>query len=137
MSKPLSQPDLVALQQATLRRRWLIALRTQGHRKCSGLCNSIQVKTRSGVELTPIYQTCALGLLGEIVFGPFWWQHYEDGRAYDGDLVPIAAMAGLDEAQVGEIIKRNDGLIDRDNGGWYRPHSYREIADVIEGWFAD
>ena len=44
---------------------------------------------------------------------------------------------GLSKAQVVELIMRNDGCINYDTGDWYHAHSYAELADIIEGWFAD
>ena len=75
-------------------------------------------------------RTCALALLGEIIYGPQWWQ-----RVPREDEYVIGALAGLDRLQVAELIHRNDGGICTITDQYHHPHSFKEIAAVIRGWF--
>jgi hypothetical protein len=104
--------DELAYEQALVRSRWIAALRAQGHRKCEGeLSNGM-----GGV--------CALGLLAEVAGFPERFVSYHD----------IADAAGLNGDHIDLLWRMNDG--DQVHEPKYRKHSFSEIADVVEGWFA-
>lgn len=137
MSQPLPKTDLVALQQETTRREWLKRLREQGNRQCVGLYREIDVSLEGRyaivAAISPV-RVCAMALLGEIVHGPQWWVK---AKAHSHINLPnIGAMAGLSLSQVERIVKLNDGGRCSRTGEMVRPHTYRQIATVVERWFA-
>ena len=148
MTQPLSQDDLAKLsvgptppehtraRQEALRAEWLRRLREQGSRQCTGLFKD------HSVELCGRYVTvkalhpgrvCAMALLGEITEGPRW---YSGDRLPSVNVITIGAKVGLSEAQVRQIVAMNDGSSSSADGTKIRPHSFRQIADVVETWFS-
>ena len=98
-----------------VRMAWITALRTQGHRKCTG---QFVTCTES------IVSVCALGLLAEVAGIDF----------SDLDMVDdprLMSAAGLTSGQCFQVFNMNDGSFGR-----YRKHTFAEIADVVESWFA-
>jgi hypothetical protein len=136
MIQPLPKSDLVLLQQVTIRREWLRRLREQGNRQCVGLYRGIDVSLTGRyvtvAAISPV-RVCAMALLGEIVHGPQWWMKAQTDSYIN--LPNIGAMAGLSLSQVERIVKLNDGGRCSRTDKLVRPHTYRQIADVIEGWF--
>jgi hypothetical protein len=144
MTQPLSQDDLAKLSVGptppehtkALRAQWLRRLRDQSSRQCTGLFKD------HGVELCGRYVTvkalhpgrvCAMALLGEITEGPRW---YSGDRLPSVNVITIGAKVGLSEAQVRQIVAMNDGGSSSADGRKIRPHSFGEIADVVETWFS-
>jgi hypothetical protein len=123
MSLPLPKRQLRKQHQAVVRTQWLKALRTQPERQCAGLCRN--------VPGLPLHQVCAIAMLGEVIYGPAWWQR---GHAAMTEH-EIGRKAGLSAEQTQRVIRMNDGGGD----GWtckiVRPHTFGEIADLIERWF--
>jgi hypothetical protein len=95
-----------------VRSRWIAELRRQGDRKCEG-------------KLSDGHRVCALGLLSEVA----------GLRGYAAkSWGAIADAGGLNAMQMDHIWRMNDG------NQIYSPpihkHTFAEIADVVEGWFA-
>ena len=137
MSQPLPKTDLVALQHETTRREWLKRLREQGNRQCVGLYREFDVSLEGRyaivAAISPV-RVCAMALLGEIAHGPRWWVKAKAGSHIN--LPNVGAMAGLSLSQVERIVKLNDGGRCSRTGEIVRPHTYRQIAAVVERWFA-
>jgi len=133
MTQPLPKSDLVALQQETIRREWLRRLRTEGRRQCVGLHMDKYDVIALVRDARPsvIHAVCAIGLLGEIIHGPRWWERVERDRRIN--LLSIGTAAGLSPEQVQLVVHINDGGV---QFGSARRHSFRQIARVIERWFA-
>lgn len=104
----------IKTKEELTRLAWLVELRRQGHRQCLGAVDGM-----GGV--------CAMVLLGEVATG---------GRSFAvhscAALEDIGSKAGLHVGQVVEVVEMNDGCINRD----IPPHTFSEIADVVEGWFS-
>jgi hypothetical protein len=98
-------------KEALIRSDWIVRLRSEGERQCD------QYYFRAG-EIG--LRVCALGLLIETADIPMLDSHEPED---------VGALAGLSFAQSHDITNRNDG------GGDYHPHTFAEIADVVEGWF--
>jgi hypothetical protein len=134
MTQPLSRTDLVALQQETIRREWLRRLRTEGRRQCVGLHKQkydVVALVESDARQSIIHAVCAIGLLGEIIHGPRWWERVERDRRIN--LLSIGAAAGLSPEQVQLVVVMNDGEV---RFGTMKRHTFRSIARAIERWFA-
>ncbi len=104
MSKARTKQELTRLA-------WIAALRRSGHRKCVN-----DYSTSNG-------RVCALALLAEVAG--------INARDVDGlEVHEVGALAGLREDESQRVAWLNDG-VDVIN---IRPHTFREIADVVEGW---
>ena len=97
MTQPLSKPDLVALQQAAVRREWIRRLRQEGERQCVGLARRAHPGRHPDRPPTFAYHVCAMALLGEVTDGPAWFLNRADGS--DRHYV-IGAKAGLSRYQM-------------------------------------
>ena len=74
-----------------------------------------------------------MALLGEIVHGSQWWVKAKADSHIN--LPNIGAMAGLSLSQVERIVNLNDGGRCSHTGEIVRPHTFRQIACVVEKWF--
>ena len=98
-------------KEELIRSAWITELRRQGERKCEAY-----LRDAEGM-------VCAIGLLREVVGRPR--MHSEDR---------IGALAGLNPTQVWQVVIMNDGEAPYGEVE-IRPHTFAEIADVIESWF--
>ena len=108
---------------------WLTELRRQGHRQCVG-GQTGAFKNSSDATV------CAVRLAFEMIPA-------EARDAHDSIVVVVAKATGLSYAQAATVLMLNDGRRE-----WWvdgedvflspqfevRPHTFAEIADVIEGW---
>jgi hypothetical protein len=90
-----------------VRLAWIAALRREGHRQCSRV-----YRDNDG-------NVCALGLLAEV------------GTMSCYDMAEIGALAGLDYFQAVTVACMSDGV------AFDHPHTFAEIADIVEGWFSE
>jgi hypothetical protein len=98
------------LDRTTLiRLAWVEALRRDGARQCVGAYTNGPLR-------------CALGLLREVAVPRSKW-------SVQDSIGSIGALAGLSLHQANEIAWCNDGR-------GCRPHSFAEIADLVEEWFS-
>ena len=127
MSKTIDSTELIRLA-------WITALRTQGDRKCTG-------------SYFKGHKVCALGLLGEVAgeqtvdvpMLPKGGGGFYTGKTFLSldDTHDIGALAGLDEIQSDRVVSMNDGVSLDDPTVSGKQHTFSEIADVVEAWFAD
>ncbi len=94
-----------------IRSAWLTELRRQGHRQCDGASRAPE-------------RACALQLLSEVA-----------GHPRDLNLIWAAESAGLTSHQAYKVIAMNDGHAYK-SAHAYRKHSFTEVANAVEGWFA-
>ncbi len=97
-------------KEELIRLAWIAALRRSGHRKCVE-----DYSTSKG-------RVCALGLLAEVAG--------INARDVQGlELHEVGALAGLCKNESRYVAWLNDGNLIN-----IRPHTFREIADIVEGW---
>lgn len=99
-------------KQELIRMAWITALRQQGERQC-------RIAHSRG------RQVCAFALLAEVM-----------GRPTD-EWGTVHQEAGLSDEQACAVVCMNDGGTTIDTRVRYEPHTFAEIADVVEGWFKE
>src|SRR5262245_17142629 len=121
MTRTLDKTELVRLS-------WLTELRRQGDRQCEG-------------DYFRGTNVCALGLLAEVA-------GYNGSSLldlFDDDLIiskvvdqhdtqqVVGALAGLSAEQAALVVGMNDGTCCE---AYYNKHTFAQIADAVESWFA-
>ena len=137
MTQPLDKSKLTELKapiplietdeqwsQRLYREEWLKRLHLEAGRQCTG---QMRPSYAAGTHRV-CWKVCVMALLGEVTHGPGWFNNpkHEARTTFS-----IGAMAGLSPDQVRELVARNDGSYNLR----YRPHTFRQLKQIIEAWF--